>query len=446
MAKFPTDDGVIGSRKLHRQRPGILRELRSLVGRREGDKPIVLDHDRWGNPLAPPSYELIPWNEAPILPSHEAVDKKLRAKTLDIIETARTSVRQELATLRRTGNSADHHALIAQLEHRLTELEGLRTQVQNANGTTFLLHLQALATAAAHGGSDQSASAAATQAGYTFAALSYTEYQRATAELDQRIAQSYAAEAPHLAYAHDVAKRYGIDISGFTQERKTLESERDEARRKGDKLAERTADALIAHNTFNTLATELDHIKEPEARRRHLDEMRAQQKIVDERRTALAAQVELEARRQATDRNLTPDQAKTFIDDFKKQKLQEFDDRTKTLKGADKAEAARALLESMHRAANTTEISKIEPPKETSALVASLSPEARAQAQRAASALRAADEGPDAEPSLSTNPARHGANPEPSKIALSTAADAHEKVETPKTPSKADSGKSTGIA
>jgi hypothetical protein len=402
------------------------------------EAPLSLDHDKFGNPLAPPSYELIPRDEATVLPSYESVQKKLRAGLLDTIESARSAVQQELARLRRTGNSGDHHALIAELEHRLNELSGLRADVQRAKSPGSLENLYARVAEATASVGERTAAIATTQAGFTLTAISRAEYQSATAELDRRVAQSYAAEAPHLAYAHDIAKRYGIDITPFTQERKGLESERDEARKKGDKLGERMADALIAHNTYNTLATELDHIKEPDARRRHLDEMRAQQKIIDERTSAAAAQAELDTRRKATQQNLSPEDAKNFIDGFKKQKLQELDNRSKGLKGADKANEIRRRL-------SPRDLTSNEHGDEAPAAIADLAPHLQTEIQRAASAIRRTEEATDAEMELSAKPTSQSATQERSQIKPAGSPEQHEKVETPKTPKVTEAGKSNAI-
>jgi hypothetical protein len=416
----------------------MLRGLRTLIVGREGETSTMLDHDRLGNPLAPPSHELIPWEEAPVRHSYEDVQKKLRAELLDNIETARTTVQQELARLRRTGNSADHHALIAELEHRLNELSGLRADVQRAKSPGALENLYARIAEVTASVGERTAAIATTQAGFTLTAISHAEYQSATVELDRRVAQSYAAEAPHLAYAHDIAKRYGIDITPFTHERKGLESERDEARKKGDKLGERMSDALIAHNTYNTLATELDHIKDPEARRRHLDEMRAQQKIIDERTSATAAQAELDARRKATQQNLSPDEAKSFIERFKNEQLQKLDGRARTQKGADKANEIRRRL-------SPRDLTSNEHGDETPAAIADLAPHVQTEIQQAASAIRKTEAATDAEMELSAKPTTQSAIQGSSQIKPATLPEQHERVETPKTPKKAEAGKGNAV-
>lgn len=246
-----------------------------------------------------------------------------------------------------------------------------------------------------------------------------------TADIDRRVAQSYQQENLHLAYAHNVAARYGIDISDYEQERTALESERDAARSKGDKLGERKADALIAQNTYNTLAGETDSITDPADRKKHLDEMRDQERIVEERRTTLAAQIELEAQRKAGELKLSPDDAKTYVAQFKQEKMAEFDQRAGALKGADKGAAAKAELEAEIRAgvpqpATTAKAATLHP------MAAALTPEAIVKTREIGARINAAkDTVPGSLDDSSLPPAG------PSEIKLATSADAHKTVEVP---------------
>jgi hypothetical protein len=362
--------------------------------------------------------------------THSDSEQATRTQLKDSVEAAKRNLEIELAALRRAEPANMNLSALERGEGKLRQLDALLDRLAGASPGAMLAALGAevsAAVATSSGVAAQTGSTASSAVGY-MTSISQAEYQRATAEWDRKIAQSYAAEATHLAYAHDIAKRYGIDISGFNQERKELESERDEARKKGDKLGERMADALVAHNTFNTLATELEHISDPEARRRHLDEMRAQQKIVDERTAAVSAQAELDGRRHATQQNMSPEQAKTYIDGFKKQKLQEFDDLAKQLKGADTGEAVRRII--LPKDASLNQRSGNAPSS-----IAELGPHVQSEIQRAASAIRRTEEATDAEMALSPKS-------EPSQIRPASSPEQHQKVEAPKTPKVTEAGTS----
>jgi hypothetical protein len=367
------------------------------------------------------------------------------------VESAKQELEIELAALRRVDPASTNLNALAQGEAKLRQLDALREKIMNPGSGVTLANLRAEVTVAVAASSTavaQAGAASSTASTYNLAqiSLSQADYRRATAEIDRKIAQSYAEEGHHLAYAHDVAKRLGIDISGFTHERKSLVGERDASRSKGDKLGERVADGLIAHNTFNTLATELDHITDPDARRRHIEEMRAQQKIIDERRAAVAAQAELDGRRASTQQGMSPDQAKTYVDEFKNERLQKFDALTRTLKGADKGEAVRPLIAPGARSAN-------ERADEIPSAVAALSPEVRAKAQQAAAGIHRAYGNSTGAVSdfamgeeTGATPAKHDeTTPAPSKITPARSAEEHAKVEAPKTPNKADTGKGAAL-
>jgi len=259
----------------------------------------------------------------------------------------------------------------------------------------------------------------------TTQAQSQADYQRAAADIDHRVAQSYAQENLHLAYAHNVAERYGIDISGYEQERSGLESERDAVRNKGDKLGERKADALIAQNTFNTLASETDAITDPAERKKHLEEMRDQERIVEERRAALVAQIELEARRKASELKLSPDDSKAYVAQFKQEKMAEFDQRAGTLKGADKGVAAKAELEAEVRA-GVPQPAAVEKPATLHPVAAALTPEAIAKTREIGAKINAASDTVSGSLDDSALPPAG-----PSQIKLATSADAHKTVEVP---------------
>jgi hypothetical protein len=274
----------------------------------------------------------------------------------------------------------------------------------------------------------------------TTQATSQTDYQRMTADIDRRVAQSYQQENLHLAYAHNVAVRYGIDISGYEQERSGLESERDAARSKGDKLGERKADALIAQNTYNTLASETDSITDPADRKKHLEEMRDQQRIVEERRAALAAQIELEAKRTAAQRHLSPDETATYVAQFRKDQLATFDNRVAGLKGNDQSAAAHAELETALRSGVQTQATSTPQHKTVHPVAASLTPEAIAKTREIGARINAAkDTVPGSLDDSSLPPTG------PSQIKLDTSPDAHKTVEVPPVQSNKDTSADAAV-
>jgi hypothetical protein len=245
-----------------------------------------------------------------------------------------------------------------------------------------------------------------------------------TADIDHRVARSYQQENLHLAYAHNVAERYGIDISGYEQERTALEKERDAARSKGDKLGERKADALIAQNTYNTLAGETDSITNPAERKKHLEEMRDQERIVTEREAALAAQIELEARRTAAERHLSPEETDAYVTQFKQQKLAEYQERVKALHSTPGTAAAQAELKVavIDGAAKDVPDARAAPHP----VAASLKPEDHAKVQQAASTIRAGfGTSKNSVDDFDISP------PASSSIKMATAPEAHTTVEVP---------------
>lgn len=339
-----------------------------------------------------------------------------RAELLRQIETSAGELESQLAALRYAGSS--NHEFLDQGEARLHQLNALRSQlIGGAQGSV----LAALRTAISSAVTDTHAYTAdarvmiAQSAGMS-QALSVADYQRATADIDRRVAQSYVQESINVAYAHDVAARHGIDISSFAHERTALDAERDAARRKGDKLGERRADALIAHNTLNTLTSETDSITDPAERQRHTEAIRDQERIVAARRAALEAQIELEARRRATQLNLAPDEAKAFVADFTKEQLQAFDARLGELKSSNTAIAAHIELETALRAA----VPAVTP--EHHAITAALTPDMKAKALAVAAKINTTAGSFDG---LSLPPLG------PSEIKLAATADAHKTVEVP---------------
>lgn len=256
--------------------------------------------------------------------------------------------------------------------------------------------------------------------------LSMEDYRRGTEEIDRRVARSYVAENRHLADARDIARHYGIDISGYEQERTALEQKRDEAQRKGDKVAERQADALIAQNTYNTMAGETDRITDPQERARHLTAMQDQAMIVAQRRRALEEQIGLEAQREAADQHLSPADANAFVARSEKEQMTQFDARAATLKTSENSDAARTELKTL--------------------LIAGMPAAPASPAQESGKQ-------PQTVPALRTS---YGplsgsiddfdmANPQTVPITLATETDAHTKVEVPKAVGQLQPGTGTHI-
>jgi hypothetical protein len=367
-----------------------------------------------------------------------AKEEVTRSDLLREIQTAQQSLASQLTELRQADVSHLHDDMISQGGAKLLQLNALRDQlVGGANGVPLAALRANIGSAVADTRAYTSSVSAATlsvQNGSTAQVLSMGDYQRATSDIDRRVAQSYVQEGQHLAYAHDIASRYGIDISGYDQERTALESERDTAKRKGDKIGERKADALIAQNTYNTMTGELDGITDPVARKKHLDAMHDQQRIVDERRAALAAQIELEARRTAALRNLSPDETAAYVAQSKSEQLADFDSRRDSLKGSGQSEAARtelktAVMEGASRQApGTAPVPVLHP------VAAALSPDARTASHAAAAKINAAHD------TTAGSLEDSGFAPATtSAIVFAANPDAHKKVEVPQVPAQGNS-------
>jgi len=365
---------------------------------------------------------------------------------------AQQALQSELDALRSTDSLHISRDALAQGSAKLHQLNVLRDQlVGGANGVPVAALRASIASAVADiraYTSDARTVASSAQNATTAQVLSMVEYQRSTAELDRKIAQSYAEESTHLAYARDIARRYGVDISGYEQERSDLEKERDAAQRRGDKVGERKADALIARNTYNTMAGELDSITDPKERARHLEEMAAQQRIVDERKAALAAQIELEGRRQAADLNLSPSETNAYVSKFRDDTLAQYEVRANALKGSDKSAAAHVELETALR--RSVASVPVTPPTTAKPhpVEAALTPAVREKAAQAAAIIRATS-GKSANSLAdfgdSPDQVKPAQDSEPSAITLDTTADAHKTVVAPTVGAKPATGQSTSL-
>lgn len=363
---------------------------------------------------------------------HDA-EASLRTELLDQVQAAHKELETQLRALRDAHPLHPDSETTKQGEAGLARLNALRDQLVGGAKGVPLAALRASITSAIADvrayTSGMSAAVSTAQSAAAAQGFSMADYARQTADIDRRVAQSYAQENQHLANAHDIASRYGIDISGYEQERAGLESERDAARRKGDKLGERKADALIAQNTCNTMASETDSITDPAERKKHLDELRDMQRIADERRAALAAQIELEAQKTAAERHLSPEDTKSYVAQFKQEQLADFDKRKNALKTPARAEVALTELKTNIVAGASA---KMPGDKTPHPMAVALTPDAHAKAQQAAARINAAHD--NTAGSLDDS----GFAPSTaSGIKLAANSEAHKKVEVPQVPTQA---------
>jgi hypothetical protein len=235
-----------------------------------------------------------------------ASEDAARAALLRLIEQARTELEVQLHLLRQQDTASRNLAAIDVGDARVRELDALRERLTAGPGTslTAIRAEVGVAVAAASIGAVQASAAASGASSAAQFTISQAEYRRATADWDRKVAQTGEADRGHFEGARALAHRLGVDVSGFEAERRQLEEEREAARRTGDKVGERRADLGIAENTYGVMAAGLPRITDSEERRRHEEQMREQQRIIELRRAAVDAQVELEAGREAGNRNL----------------------------------------------------------------------------------------------------------------------------------------------
>lgn len=250
----------------------------------------------------------------------------LRASILAELDAQRSQLRGSLADLRTRARGADGTGEAQQIEQQLTELDGLRQQVALAGSIQALSNLQhrigetgQRGNDAARQGSDRAAS------GQWFMATA--EHQRRSAELAREAHTAMAQNDRLFREGADVARRYGVDLSAFAEERAKLTKERDEAEQRGDHLHARMADVLIARNTTNSLSETLPHITDPAERARQLVRIERAKEQEEAARKRLEHQAEMDGRKQATERGLSPEAAKAHVESFTAETMQKLEDR-----------------------------------------------------------------------------------------------------------------------
>ena len=189
---------------------------------------------------------------------------------------------------------AAHHAAGAENKHMalLTEaashLAALRGQVETARSPYQLASLRlSLAGAVQNAGTAMISVAAGLTAQQQLAARLYdtrmTAAERGMAEISRRDDILFAA-------ADRRAEQLGLDVEFFRDQRRLLEAEAEEARKRGDRLAAIVPEGLLAHNTANMLEDIADQTGQPEDR----DKANAARKLAAEadRKVRKAAQAE----------------------------------------------------------------------------------------------------------------------------------------------------------
>lgn|GEM_PF-2025731 len=202
------------------------------------------------------------------------------------IATAQSELQSQLAELQRASGDS---SLTGELQGQLHILHALGQFLSSADGASIAQIRAEVATSVAAARSiTQQAQTTIAAAHASEAAQQAAEYAAATAELDRKAAPILAADRENSALAHAMANRFGIDLSGYDQERETLQRQQQEAAARGDRVAQRQADLLLAENTYNSMAASADHIKDPEERRRYLQTMQEQRENVEKLKAALA--------------------------------------------------------------------------------------------------------------------------------------------------------------
>ena len=161
-----------------------------------------------------------------------------------------------------------HHAAGAENKHMamLTEtashLTALRGQVETARSPYQLAALRlTLAGAVQNAGTAMASVTAGTTAQQQLTARLYdarmTAAERGLAEISRRDDILFAA-------ADSRAEQLGLDVAFFRNQRRLLEAEAEEARKRGDRFGAVVPEGLLAHNTANMLEDIADRTGQPE--------------------------------------------------------------------------------------------------------------------------------------------------------------------------------------
>lgn len=326
----------------------------------------------------------------------------MRASLEAKIADAQGQLSSQLSALAQVENADP--TVSAELRNQLTVLKQLSQSVATANPATLAqLRAEVASTVAAANSSAQQAQAASDKAS---PAIDAETYARRTAELDKRVAATFADDKRHNDEAHARAARMGIDLNEQDEARARLEQERKEAIARGDKLAERKADLALAQNTYGTMTV-------TGASQADLDE---QQRILQIRREALEEQAKLEAGLAQRQAELAGNE-KTSLSTWHDERRVEADRRTALLGGAGSSQETRLRLETEIRAA-VANSQRDETPTEK--IEAALTPEAREAARKAMQNVTA-DLGGFSLDNIGP-------------VALAEGPDAHTKTEMPKVP------------
>ncbi len=313
--------------------------------------------------------------------------------------------------------AGDTGALSADLSNQLASLAALRANITVAD-TRSLLQLRAdvTATVAAAGDAVKLAQGVVDKsAGSPPGAMAY---QQATAALDAKMTVLRNADTKRNDLVHDMARKYGVNLTDYDDEREKLERERLEAIARGDKVAERQTEVLLLDNTRSSMGAVSAAITDPAERKRFEEEQRQAERDAAEARAILAQQLELDGKRLAAEQGLTGKEAESFVANFQAAKLAETDQRTRR---ADDIVEPIVTVPTFRALART--VASEEPIVPATAPRETVLPEAPEVTQKAAAAVASSFDKFTANLSLDLS----------SSIALSTAPDAHTTVEVPAT-------------
>ncbi len=255
----------------------------------------------------------------------------------DQIASAQANLESQLADLERLGLAEGDPALMSELRNQLAVLRALGQFLDTAHGPALYQLRAEIATssAAALSLSRRAQGSIASVEGRQ--AAQQAEYAAATAEIDGGVVAARQADRDNNALAHVIAKRVGIDLGEYDQERDRLNRQRNDAVAQGDKVGERQADVLLAQNTYDAMAASADKITDPQERQRYLQQMQQQQQNIDTLRHALEQQLELEAGKIAREQGLSPKETAAFVAQYKATGLAKSDHDRQDLKGAGQA-------------------------------------------------------------------------------------------------------------
>lgn len=245
---------------------------------------------------------------------HDDSLKALRDDILQQIEAQKSAIERQIHLLHAMQRDHEADGVIAQLQDRLRHLDGL-TSLGATAGLQKLMELSySLPTQAASTQTTITSSAiqAAVEHGLYSAEITHEMHQAVTLRLEQAVRATDAANTAHLSNALRSLDQFEAGAH-FRQTQADLEAEREAARKRGDHSAARMADALLGHNTLNAIDRAIELEGDPEqVRQLHIDRAK-QVALIAEREAAMAKQFALDARRQATELDITGKDADAFV-------------------------------------------------------------------------------------------------------------------------------------